>query len=164
MDIIEFQNKLKEIQTLALNNGKKVKASLVEKFFEGDNITQDKLQKVYDFLEIQAKSCGIDPALLMQIKLARDEAVTNVIQYAYPGMEGDIGIDMGCDDGLLKIVITDNGIPFNPLETREPDITLPLEERPIGGLGIFLVKQLMTDVRYDRSEGKNRLTMTKEIQ
>ena len=74
------------------------------------------------------------------------------------------GIDMGCDDGLLKIVITDNGIPFNPLETREPDITLPLEERPIGGLGIFLVKQLMTDVRYDRSEGKNRLTMTKEIQ
>ena len=55
-------------------------------------------------------------------------------------MEGDIGIDMGCDNGLLKIVITDNGIPFNPLETREPDITLPLEERPIGGLGIFLVK------------------------
>lgn len=53
MDIIEFQNKLKEVQTLALNNGKKVKASLVEKFFEGDNITQDKLQKVYDFLEIQ---------------------------------------------------------------------------------------------------------------
>ncbi len=53
MDIIEFQNKLKEVQTLALNNGKKVKASLVEKFFEGDDITQDKLQKVYDFLEIQ---------------------------------------------------------------------------------------------------------------
>ena len=53
MDIIEFQNKLKEVQTLALNNGKKVKAALVEKFFEGDDITQDKLQKVYDFLEIQ---------------------------------------------------------------------------------------------------------------
>lgn len=53
MDIIEFQNKLKEVQTLASNNGKKVKAALVEKFFEGDDITQDKLQKVYDFLEIQ---------------------------------------------------------------------------------------------------------------
>ena len=117
----------------------------------------EQLALLYDFLEMQAKSCGIDTALLMQIKLAMDEAVTNV-------MEGDIGIDMGCDNGLLKIVITDNGIPFNPLETREPDITLPLEERPIGGLGIFLVKQLMTDVRYERSEGKNRLTMTKEIQ
>lgn len=53
MDIVEFQNKLKEVQTLALNNGKKVKAALIEKFFEGDDITQDKLQKVYDFLEIQ---------------------------------------------------------------------------------------------------------------
>lgn len=53
MDIIEFQNKLKEVQTLALNNGKKVKASLIEKFFEGDGITKDKLQRVYDFLEIQ---------------------------------------------------------------------------------------------------------------
>ena len=119
---------------------------------------------MYDFLEQQAGNCGFDAALLMQIKLAMDEAVTNVIQYAYPGSEGDICIDMGCDNGLLKIVITDNGIQFNPLEKQEPDITLSLDERPIGGLGIFLVKQLMTDVRYDRSEGKNILTMTKEIQ
>ena len=124
----------------------------------------EQLALLYDFLEQQAGNCGFDAALLMQIKLAMDEAVTNVIQYAYPGSEGDICIDMGCDNGLLKIVITDNGIQFNPLEKQEPDITLPLEERPIGGLGIFLVKQLMTDVRYDRSEGKNILTMTKEIQ
>ena len=58
----------------------------------------EQLALLYDFLEIQAKSCGIDSALLMQIKLAMDEAVTNVIQYAYPGIEGDISIDMGCDD------------------------------------------------------------------
>ena len=124
----------------------------------------EQLALLYDFLEQQAGNCGFDAALLMQIKLAMDEAVTNVIQYAYPGSEGDICIDMGCDNGLLKIVITDNGIQFNPLEKQEPDITLSLDERPIGGLGIFLVKQLMTDVRYDRSEGKNILTMTKEIQ
>ena len=124
----------------------------------------EQLALLYDFLEQQAGNCGFDAALLMQIKLAMDEAVTNVIQYAYPGMEGDIGIDMGCDNGQLKIVITDNGIQFNPLKKQEPDITLSLDERPIGGLGIFLVKQLMTDVRYDRSEGKNILTMTKEIQ
>lgn len=124
----------------------------------------DQLALLYDFLEQQAESCGIDMALLMQIKLAMDEAVTNVIQYAYPGIEGDICIDMSCDNRQLKIIITDHGIQFNPLENQEPDITLSLEERPIGGLGIFLVKQLMTDVRYDRSEGKNILTMTKEIQ
>lgn len=124
----------------------------------------DQLARLYDFLEQQAERCSIDAALLMQIKLAMDEAVTNVIQYAYPESEGDIRIDMGCDDKGLKIIITDNGIPFNPLESHEPDITLSLDERPIGGLGIFLVKQLMTNVRYDRSEGKNILTMTKEIQ
>lgn len=124
----------------------------------------DQLALLYDFLEQQAGPCGIDTTLLMQIKLAMDEAVTNVIQYAYPGSEGDIRIDMGCQNRQLKIVVTDNGIRFNPLENQEPDITLPVEERPIGGLGIFLVKQLMTDVRYDRSEGKNILTMTKEIQ
>ncbi|WP_278623639.1 ATP-binding protein [Parabacteroides gordonii] len=124
----------------------------------------EQLALLYDFLEQQAGNCGFDAALLMQIKLAMDEAVTNVIQYAYPGSEGDIWIDMGCDNGQLKIVITDNGIQFNPLKKQEPDITLSLDERPIGGLGIFLVKQLMTDVRYDRSEGKNILTMTKEIQ
>lgn len=124
----------------------------------------EQLALLYDFLEQQASNCGFDAALLMQIKLAMDEAVTNVIQYAYPGSEGDICIDMGCDNGQLKIVITDNGIQFNPLEKQEPDITLSLDERPIGGLGVFLVKQLMTDVRYDRSEGKNILTMTKEIQ
>lgn len=124
----------------------------------------DQLALLYDFLEQQAGRCGIDTTLLIQIKLAMDEAVTNVIQYAYPNSEGDIRIDMGCEEGVLKIVVTDNGIRFNPLENQEPDITLSVEERPIGGLGIFLVKQLMTDVRYDRSEGKNILTMTKEIQ
>lgn len=125
---------------------------------------QDQLARLYDFLEQQAERYSIDAALLMQIKLAMDEAVTNVIQYAYPDSEGDIRIDIGCDKKRLKIVITDNGIPFNPLESHEPDITLALEERPIGGLGIFLVKQLMTNVGYERSEGKNILTMTKEIQ
>ena len=78
MDIIELQNKLKEIQTLALNNGKKVKASLVEKFFEGDNITQDKLQKVYDFLEIQG--IYVDGAEKSQEVLVTEEAASEEIE------------------------------------------------------------------------------------
>lgn len=122
------------------------------------------LALLYEFLEQLADSCGISMPQQMEIKLALDEAVTNVIQYAYPGTTGDIRIDIECDNRKLKITITDKGIPFNPLENKEPDITLPLEERPIGGLGIFLVKQLMADVRYKRSEGYNILTMTKDIQ
>lgn len=78
MDIIEFQNKLKEVQTLALNNGKKVKASLVEKFFEGDNITQDKLQKVYDFLEIQG--IHVDGAEKSQEVVVQEEAAEEIAE------------------------------------------------------------------------------------
>lgn len=122
------------------------------------------LALLYEFLEQLADSCGISTPQQMEIKLALDEAVTNVIQYAYPGTTGDIRIDIECDNRKLKITITDKGIPFNPLENKEPDITLPLEERPIGGLGIFLVKQLMADVSYQRSDGYNILTMTKDIQ
>lgn len=122
------------------------------------------LALLYEFLEQLAYSCGISTPQQMEIKLALDEAVTNVIQYAYPGTTGDIRIDIECDNRKLKITITDKGIPFNPLENKEPDITLPLEERPIGGLGIFLVKQLMADVSYQRSDGYNILTMTKDIQ
>lgn len=122
------------------------------------------LAQLYEFLEQLAESCGISMPQQMEIKLALDEAVTNVIQYAYPGTTGDIRIDIECENRELKITITDKGIAFNPLENKEPDVTLPLEERPIGGLGIFLVKQLMTDVSYQRSDGYNILKMTKDIQ
>ena len=67
----------------------------------------------------------------------------------------DIRIDMSYENKRLTIVITDTGISFNPLERQEPDLTLSLEERPTGGLGIYLVKQLMTEVSYSRSAGKN---------
>ena len=87
-----------------------------------------------------------------------------IILYAYPDKKDqDIRIDMSYEHKRLTIVITDTGIGFNPLERQEPDLTLSLEERPIGGLGIYLVKQLMTEVSYSRSAGKNILTMTKDI-
>lgn len=99
----------------------------------------------------------------MEIKLAVEEVVTNIILYAYPDEKGqDIGIDLSYEKRRLTIILTDHGIAFNPLEKEEPDLTLSLDERPIGGLGIYLAKQLMTTVRYNRSAGKNILTMIKE--
>lgn len=122
------------------------------------------LARLYAFLDQQAEAYELEDLLLMQIKLALEEAVTNVIQYAYPEKEDqDIRIDMNYMNRRLTIVITDTGIAFNPLARQEPDLTLSLEERPIGGLGIYLVKQLMTEVTYNRSDGKNILTMTKDI-
>ena len=124
----------------------------------------EQLTRLYAFLDRQAGVYKLEELLSMQIKLALEEAVTNVILYAYPDKKDqDIRIDMSCENKRLTIVITDTGIAFNPLERQEPDLTLSLEERPIGGLGIFLVKQLMTEVNYSHSDGKNILTMTKDI-
>ena len=124
----------------------------------------EQLTRLYEFLDLQASTYGLEEQLSMQIKLALEEVVTNVILYAYPDKKDqDIRIDMNYRDELLTIVITENGTAFNPLEMKEPDISLPPEERPIGGLGIYLVKQLMTEVIYTRSSGKNILTMTKDI-
>ena len=124
----------------------------------------EQLTRLYEFLDLHASAYGLEEQLTMQIKLALEEVVTNVILYAYPDKKDqDIRIDMNYGNKQLTIVITDKGTPFNPLEMKEPDITLPPEERPIGGLGIYLVTQLMTEVTYSRSSGKNILTMTKDI-
>ncbi|RHO66023.1 MULTISPECIES: ATP-binding protein [unclassified Parabacteroides] len=124
----------------------------------------EQLTRLYAFLDRQAVAYGLEELQLMQVKLALEEAVTNVILYAYPDKKDqDIRIDMSYENKRLTIVITDTGTDFNPLERQEPDLTLSLEERPIGGLGIYLVKQLMTEVTYSRSAGKNILTMTKDM-
>ena len=124
----------------------------------------EQLTRLYAFLDQQAGAYELEELQSMQIKLALEEAVTNVILYAYPDKKDqDIRIDMSYEHKRLTIVITDTGIGFNPLDRQEPDLTLSLEERPIGGLGIYLVKQLMTEVSYSRSAGKNILTMTKDI-
>lgn len=101
---------------------------------------------------------------VFQLNLALEEAVTNVMNYAYPGQEGmPILLTLETIDGNTDILftLTDEGIEFNPLEKVEaPDLSLSAEERPIGGLGVFLIKELMKSVEYHRENGKNILTMT----
>lgn len=116
------------------------------------------------FLGEAATAYQLSGRLLMDLKLALEEAVTNIILYAYPGETGkDISITLSHENSHITVTVADTGVAFNPLVKQEPDLSLPLEERPIGGLGIYLVKQLMTDVQYLRSDNKNILTMTKNI-
>jgi anti-sigma regulatory factor (Ser/Thr protein kinase) len=116
------------------------------------------------FLEKSMREYGLDSAVFMNLKLAVEETVVNIISYAYPGKRGKkITIRLEQDINRLTVVITDTGIAFDPTGGKKPDISLPLEERPIGGLGTFLVKQMMTDVSYTRSGNKNILTMIKKI-
>jgi sigma-B regulation protein RsbU (phosphoserine phosphatase) len=107
---------------------------------------------------------GLDiPAeLKMPINLALEEAVSNVMLYAYPNNHGQVFLEFNRTDRLV-FTLTDNGIPFDPTKQKEADTTLSAEERPIGGLGIFLVRQIMDDMQYERVDGKNILTLYKKI-
>ena len=99
-----------------------------------------------------------------EIRLAVEEAVVNVIDYAYPiGEEGDVTVNACSDGHQVKFIISDTGTPFDPTEINQADITLSIEERPIGGLGFHLVRQLVDSINYERLDGRNILTLRKRI-
>lgn len=117
-----------------------------------------------DFVDQVCEEVGIDLAVAIQMNLAMEEAVVNVMSYAYPEeTEGHVTIEATDADHVLTFTITDSGKPFDPTAKAEVDTTLSAEERPIGGLGIHLVRQLMDSVNYERSDGKNILTLRKKI-
>ncbi len=98
------------------------------------------------------------------VQLALDELVTNIIDYGYgDGEEHTIEIDLDLNEDRLTIDIVDDAAEYDILDKDDPDITKSIDEKPIGGLGIFLVKHLMTDVKYERADGKNRVTLIKEL-
>ena len=104
---------------------------------------------------------GIPDELNMPMNLALEEAVTNVMLYAYPGGSGQVYVEF---TPPMTFTITDSGIPFDPTKKEEVDTTLSAEERPIGGLGIHLVRQIMDEVSYERADDKNVLTLVKRIE
>lgn len=108
----------------------------------------------------EVSSCAIKD--LMLIRLACEELVMNITSYAYPeDVEGFLEVDVEKTDERIVIRFKDGGMPFNPLEHKKPDTKLPWKQRRIGGLGIFLVKKKMDDVRYAYEDSKNVLTIEK---
>lgn len=100
-----------------------------------------------------------------EILISVDELFINVAHYAYEGEEGEVSIVMELleEKKRLRIIISDQGIPFNPLEKEDPDIDLSLEERKIGGLGIFMVKDYMDHLEYKFENKSNMLIMEKNL-
>ena len=121
------------------------------------------VEQLNSFVKEMMGRLNIEKPLSRQLQLAVEEAVVNVMEYAYPtDKTGDVSVRMTSDGHRLKIIITDSGIPFNPTEAATADTTLSAEERPIGGLGIFLVRKLMDSINYERIDGKNVLTLRKD--
>lgn len=108
-------------------------------------------------------SLDLPKELNMPINLALEEAVSNVMLYAYPGGSGQVLVEAETSAKQVVFTISDSGIPFDPTEQAEPDLTLTAEERPIGGLGIHLVKQIMDVIGYERKDNRNILTLTKKL-
>ena len=124
----------------------------------------EELDKLAAFVEEVASELGLEPELEMNLNLALEEVVSNVILYAYPKKEeGSVMIAANGDGKSLVFTITDKGKEFDPTKVEEADITLSAEDRQIGGLGIYIVKNIMNEVTYQRLEGKNILTLKKNI-
>ncbi len=94
-----------------------------------------------------------------KLALLTEEIFSNIAFYAYGEKKGKIRIQTWFDSGKFWIRFIDSGRPYNPLDRKDPDVTLPAEKRPIGGLGIFLVKKLSDAIDYHRDEGRNILTV-----
>ena len=122
------------------------------------------IDRVNDSFNEFAEQCGIPMMVSLQVNMVFDELLTNVISYAYSGNEAhSIEIVMACANEHLSITISDDGAPFNPFTREDPDITLALEEREIGGLGIHLVKNTMDETVYQRRHNRNIVTLIKKL-
>ena len=98
------------------------------------------------------------------VSLAIEELVTNCIKYGYrDSNHHTIDFLLSVSEGALQLDVIDDGSPFNPLEAPRPDLSLPPEKRPIGGLGLHLLRELADEMNYERRDGTNRLTLTKRM-
>ena len=127
--------------------------------------TVENIPVVTDFVneELEALDCSMK--VQMQIDVAIDELFGNIAHYAYDPDTGPATVRVEVEEEPLAVLITfiDNGKPYDPIKQADPDVTLPIEEREIGGLGIFIVKKTMDSVCYRRNGDKNELAITKNL-
>ena len=123
------------------------------------------LDTVNEFVNAKLDDVECLPQTRMQIELAVEEIFINIASYAYRPDEGPVTIRVTVEDAPIRVILTfiDKGKPFDPVAKKDADVTLPPEEREIGGLGIFLVKKTMDSVKYEYKDGQNILTVVKNV-
>lgn len=119
------------------------------------------IPRVIDFVSEASAQAGVTPDLRFDLQLATEEACCNVIEHAYGGSGGPLHIRFETRDGDVVITVRDHGWPFDPDAIAEPDMSIPLEDRSVGGLGLYLMRKLMDEVRFTFSETSNTLEMVK---
>lgn len=123
----------------------------------------DHLEEINDFIEKSLKELDIQGEYCGPICVSLDEAITNVVTYAYPKTKGNVRITIERLNNRVLVEIIDSGAPFNPLNHPVPDVSASIEKRLIGGLGIHLMRNMMDEMNYRRIDGKNCLSLVKYI-
>ena len=122
------------------------------------------IPKLTAFVGEVCDALEFDEIQALQMKVGIEEAVVNVIKYAYPyGKRSDVTVEAAWDDTYLKFTITDNGMPYDPTVQKVVDITLPARDRSVGGLGIHIVRKVMDSINYERKGNLNVLTLRKKL-
>lgn len=121
------------------------------------------VNRLSEFVKAFFDKLGVDKRTASAMRLALEEAVVNVINYAYPDDQGEVLVQADSNGHEVRFTIKDSGFPFDPTSVLDPDTTLDAQNRPIGGLGILLSRKLMDSVSYNRKDGKNVLSLTKTL-
>ncbi len=121
----------------------------------------NEIPRISQVLHASMQEHGFPEEDILDTQLAVEEAVTNVIMHGYAGMKGEIGFSCRASRGIIEIQIEDSAAPFDPLSLPEPDLDGDIDERKIGGLGIFLIRQVMDEIVYKYENGKNILVLIK---
>ena len=117
------------------------------------------LPAIVGFVSERAAAMGVHPKRVMHLELAVEEAAVNICSYAYEIPPGEVTVRITPDPGVVRIELVDNGVPFDPLSMDAPDIKSELENREVGGLGIFLIRRMLDEVHYSRRGDQNILSL-----
>ncbi len=125
----------------------------------------EEIVPVTEAFEALCEEHGVSPKVRRPVLLVLDDLLTNVISYAYEDDDvHTITVEIDLTEDRLTVTICDDGSPFDPFDKTPPDTSLPLEERTVGGLGIYLVEKLMDEVHHDRVDGMNVVTIVKHLE
>lgn len=163
-DIRSFSGKAEQFDDITLMSVRylsyKKKDEMVRRSFPADT---GKLDDVLRFVDTELQKGECSRRIQMQIALCVEEIFVNIARYAYSQHDSDVLVTVKREDDVLTLQFIDHGIPFNPLRQKMPDVTAAPADREVGGLGIFLVKEKMDEVRYDYQNGRNILMMKKRM-
>ena len=122
------------------------------------------IPRLAELIEEFGEKNELPQKVVFYVNLALDELLTNVISYGYKDdQQHDITVDLKLEERVLTTLVWDDGEPFNPIIAQEPDVQLPIDERPVGGLGLLLVKRMMDQVEYHRIGDRNCLSLRKNL-